>query len=261
MNDPHVVALHYAIQPAEDVDYDRATPLNGHTDAFEYTLAGTEATLVMKKHLATEKDAREVVDPFLRAWSIHAGVDGFAEEVTFHFKMADIIDRQPISEGGTLAMEGTICASVHISGTLHLSRGRFPSPPQQFASSPDVETMYHRYQAYREEREPLLAMAYMCLTVLEASLGPNVEGKRKAVCDKYHIDPPVREKFGDLVSERGDASEARKMSGTGSLIPLTEDEKGWIEAVVRRLILRAGEYSYDPNNLSKITMSDFPPLP
>jgi hypothetical protein len=263
MNDPHVTALHYMIEPAKSTDYDKAPPLTGQTDTFDYTLASGEATFVMKSHFATEEEARGVVDPFLRAWSIHAGVDNIAEEITFHFKKADMIDRQPISGEGVHGMgRCVIRASAHASGTFHVSRARFPSPPpQQFALSPDVETMYLRYRAYRQKRETLLSAAYMCLTVLEASLGPNVRGKRQAVCDKYRIDLTVRKTFGDLVSERGGASEARKMPGTGPLIPLTEGEKRWIEAAVRRLILRAGEYSYDPNNLPMITMNDFPALP
>jgi Mrr N-terminal domain len=38
-------------------------------------------------------------------------------------------------------------------------------------------------------------------------------------------------------------------------------ERAWIRAVVKRLILRVGEYAYDPvSKLQLLTMDDFPSI-
>jgi hypothetical protein len=267
MNDPHVDVLYYAIQPAEGVDYDRAPELSGQTDDFEYTLTTGGARFRMKKHFATEDDAKKVVDQFLQAWSIYASMNSASDEMTFHFTSAEIIDRQPASkeeqsDSISVVVTGSIRCSSHISVSLSHLRGRFPSPPQRFVVPPDVETMYVRYQAYRQKRETLLSMAYMCLTVLEASTGPSVKNRREMTGKKYFIDKRVLGTLGRLVSEKGDVSEVRKMPETGSLTPLTENEKQWIEEVLKKMILRAGEYGYDPtSSLPLITMNDFPTLP
>jgi hypothetical protein len=43
------------------------------------------------------------------------------------------------------------------------------------------------------------------------------------------------------------------------LKPLKPNEKTWIEKVIKAIILRVGEYAYDPDaKFKKITMSEFP---
>ena len=264
MNDPHVTALHYTIQPPENVDYDKAVPLKGQTDAFEYTLAEGEATVIMKTHFATEREAREVADQFLCAWSIYTGVTNPSQGITFHFEKADIVDRRPASpEESPDVLAISVTAKLGLGETLsvHISNEHFPDPPQRFVSSPDVETMYLRYQMYCQGRETLAAMAYACLTVLEASVGPKKGGLRAKAVKRYKICKTVLNTLGHLVSEKGGTSEGRKMPRTGPPMPLTGQERQWIEAVVRRIILRAGEYRYDSSDLPQVTMNDFPKLP
>jgi len=51
------------------------------------------------------------------------------------------------------------------------------------------------------------------------------------------------------------------MKGQAGSIPLTPPEKAWVEAVVRTLIQRVGEYAYDPTaKAPQITMADFPSI-
>jgi hypothetical protein len=137
---------------------------------------------------------------------------------------------------------------------LHVSHGKFPDPPQNFKASPEVEMMFFRYKMYRDGRESLLNMAYWCLTVMEYTAGGRPEAS-----DQYRVDQRVLRKLGVLCSSRGDVYEARKRKGNTGITPLKSAEREWIRAVVKRLILRVGEYAYDPvAKLPMITMSDFP---
>ena len=86
----------------------------------------------------------------------------------------------------------------------------YPRPPGTFRLSPDAESILLRYHGYLDGREPLLAMAYFCLTVLEASTRAT-KGKRASAAKKYKTEEKVLRKMGDLTSEKhGDRSSARK---------------------------------------------------
>jgi hypothetical protein len=72
------------------------------------------------------------------------------------------------------------------------------------------------------------------------------------------IDYRVLRKLGDLCCNRGDIRDARKHKGNAGITPLRPAEREWIRAVVKKLILRVGEYAYHPvAKLPMITMSDF----
>ncbi len=64
-------------------------------------------------------------------------------------------------------------------------------------------------------------------------------------------------RLGKLTSTRGDAATARKAPREGSMTELSEKEKKWIEAVVKVLIRRTGEFA-SMQSVSYITMSDLP---
>jgi hypothetical protein len=131
---------------------------------------------------------------------------------------------------------------------------RFPEPPARFRLSPLADMMYQRYRIYRAGRESLTGAAYWCLSVLEYS----ARGRADAA-ELYRIDMKVLRKLGELCGHRGDVTGRYPYGGAD---PLKPPEREWIRAVVRRLILRAGEYAFDPvSKLPLITMTDFPPLP
>ena len=96
-------------------------------------------------------------------------------------------------------------------------------------------------------------MAYFCLTVLEADAG----GRRKAAV-KHSIHELVLGKLGELTSDRGDRSTARKMSKV-PVRPLSGGEIAWIEETIKRIILRMGDQR-PLAELPKIMMTDLPPL-
>lgn len=257
MNDPHVKSLHYRLIPGDSVDYERAEPITVETPDFVMKVGATEATFEMKTHYTTKDEAKARVDSWLRCWEVLVGLEHDPGDLSFSFQRADVIDRAP-SETNAKIVNADVHFHIDITtdAAAHVSRGKYPSSPRNFALSPDVETMYIRYKAYREGRESLLSMAYMCLTVLEASAGG-----RPDAATKYCIAKPVLDKLGTLCSERGDPQEARKNPKSGTFVALSNTEKEWITMVIKALIRRAGECAHDPKApFLQLTVNDFPKL-
>ena len=120
----------------------------------------------------------------------------------------------------------------------------------------DVETMWHRYEGYLAGREPLAAMAYFCLTVLQGSAGG-----RDEAAEQFGISGRVLDTLGRLTTEIGDDETARKRTHGSEWRPHTRAERAWIEAAVKALIRRAGEWASDPEAPGpQLTMNDLPKL-
>ena len=268
MNDPHVKALHYRVMEGDDIDYDNAPPVSEITDEFDLSIDGDIAIFEMKKHYPSADEAKEVVDEYLRAWDILIGLEHDPDDLRFDFGRADVIDRSPHkTEKNIVDLQAHVAASTTTSNVhLHVTRERYPPFPHNFIASPDAETMYHRYEAYRQNREKLTSMAYMCLTVLEGSAGERdkVRGQKRKIAGKqYYIDIDVLGTLGNLCTEKGDATEARKYSKNRTFTPLSPKEKKWIVSVIKALIRRVGEYEYARSTgaeLKQITMGDFPKI-
>jgi hypothetical protein len=258
MRDPHVASVRYRLVPGETVTFDCPSPVEWETQAFRMRLEDGVARFDMLEHHASEETARRCVEEYLRAWEIDVALRSGRAEVRFEFEDADIIDRDPPPPGTGVvvyAKTATATAKAHIAAA-HVTRRRYPEPPRAFVVSPDVETMWHRYQGYLDGREPLASMAYACLTLLEASAG----GRNRAV-KKYGIEIDVLGTLGRLTSSVGDKETARKFKGLSEPRPHTGSEKAWIEAAVKALIRRAGERASDPEaSRPQITTSDLPRL-
>jgi len=259
MNDPHVNALHYRVVVGKDVDYNNAAPLSETTEDFEFSLDGKTAVFEMKGHYSTVNEAKAVVERYLRAWDILTGLEQDPWDFRLVFDHADIIDRSPdTNDRNVLNLQGHVSAHVVVSDnvSLHVSRDKYPSFPNNFSASPDAETMYLRYKAYRQNRETLTSMVYMSLTILEAGAG----GRKKAA-RQYNIEYAVLDTLGRLASTKGDPAEARKFPKSGIFEPLSPKEKDWIILVIKALIRRVGEYAHDPRaKLRQLSMTDFPDL-
>lgn len=258
MNDPHVDIVRYKVIFPKDIDYDKAPPLTEETNDFIFTITPKVASFKMKAHFPKEEDAKTITDEFLQTYSLYLGIECSPDEINFSYNGVAIIDRNPPKDKNnvTVATECLTCtAKVVLGGEVHLSRAKFMPYPKNFILTPDVESMYLRYKNYCKKRENLLSMAYMCLTVLEASVGG-----RQAASSKYSIDISVLRKLGELVSTKGDRSEARKApkDKINKFIPLTNNERIWIEQVIKRMIIRAGESAASSKqNLPKIILNDF----
>ena len=94
-------------------------------------------------------------------------------------------------------------------------------------------------------------MAQFLLTVLEAAAG-----NRSAASQRYGISNRVLDRVGVLCDSKG-GDDARKAKGRDH--PLTQQEKQFLEEVVRAMIRRAAEFAHDPDvSFVPLTASDFP---
>lgn len=264
MNDPHVDKIYYKVIIPDDVDYDKAPPISGETDEFNWHLSKDQLILDLTTHFATEKEAIESVEKFIGNWKIWIGLHLNPDEITFRLLSSTIIDRSQSQEPTSRTDINIHVSEISIvSDNIHLqiSRNKFLSPPQAFAISPEVEMMYLRYSNYKKGKESLLSMAYWCLTIVESSTKISKKKPRTTAAGLYGIEKDVLNELGRLSSQAGDETEARKFTDKNTLVKLTPNEKSWVESVVRRLIKRMAHYAYDPTaKISQITMNDFPSL-
>lgn len=258
MNEPHVEALYYRIETDPSEDYKKAEAVMEDTDAFRISVERGEEIVkcIMNKHFSTVKAARSVTDEYLKAWEVLAAIEDSPRTLRFAFDHADVIDRAPPPpDKGIVELKG----SVHVVFSDHVevsvSRGKYPNLPRRFQISPDVDAMYVRYEAFRQNPSTLTTMGFWCLKSLEESAG-----NRKEAARQYRISRNVLDRLGNLL-HKGDEKEARKPREDKKYEPLTNAEKKWIEIVTKAIMRRAGEWAYDPKgNFKKLTMADFPRL-
>jgi hypothetical protein len=175
------------------------------------------------------------------------------------FESAEVIDRQPPPPGSYVMYLEPARVTIEAGKVKWtVTRNRYPSlPARDFARTPDVETLWQRYVNYREGREPLLAMAYFCLDMIETLAGGRRnKNKRKAAAAKFGVGVAVLDKLGELTSSRGDTATARKGGVSG---PLTPAEQNWIETTIRKLIRRVGEIAGGAK-VRRIQLEDPPSL-
>lgn len=255
--DFHVVALRYKLRPSDQVTYVSPAPVEFETQEVRFGLTEGKLNCEMKGHFASAEEARFVVEPVLRAWEVDADLRWNPGQFRFEFDGADIIDRSPIPAGVGRGHAYMLCGvgSISAVGTVsfHVTRAHYPEPPGTFRVNPDAESILLRYQGYLGGREPLLSMAYFCLTVLEANAG-----NRASAATMYGIDKAVLRKMGELTTRRGDRFSARKAIA-GPVLPLTGEEGAWLEAALKALIWRVGD-TRDAAALPVIKLADLPLL-
>ena len=252
MPEPLVSTLVYRpVVPAE-ADYGGAPPLAAEIERMTLHLTADRLMVRLKGGPLPESEARATVDEALRTWEIAIGLLHGPDHLTFRFEHAEHETPAIPAAGSQPPLNETILLTQEITPpTVH---DRFPDPPRRFRLSAETEMMYLRYRLYRAGRESLTGVADWCLTVLEYSARGRAES-----ADQYGIDPKVLRKLRELCGQRGVIDQRHPQPGTPQLKPA---EREWIRAVVRRLILRAGEYAFDPvSRLPRIALTDFPPLP
>jgi hypothetical protein len=251
MNDPHVVALHYNVLIGPGVDFANAPPLSHSEPAFHVRLQRDRAEFTMRQHFATEQDALNVVQPFVNAWNIYAGLELLPNRFWLAYSHSEIVDRSATPGVHALHARNFTTGSPEIGQpALTVHRDHFPRPPTNYQASPDVNAMYSQYRAHKEGGIPLAHMAYFLLTGLEEGVS---RPKRKNAAEKYFIHVDVLRKIGHL------STKARKFAGRHA--ELTAQEVAWLEAAAKMMIRRAGEIAANPTGPhQQITMVQLPTL-
>ena len=256
MRDPHVVALHYrVVTPSGFFAFKDPPPLEAERGTFRFQLKDGALRVEMKDHHATEASARSLVQPFLAAWEVDFALQEQRREMRFEFARAEVVDRHPDDVRRVVA---TGEVSFFATTTVKKLACEYPPPPAAFAASEDVETLMLHFEAFASGKERLVDAAYFCLTLLERRAGGRPEA-----ASEFTIDFEVLRKIGFLTSDQvGDERTARKLSHRSSLRPHTREELAWLQAALRALIRRVGEYDFNPAGaLVPITLADLPALP
>ncbi len=259
MNDPHVVSLRYLLVPAPDITYDAPLPVEVSQEEFDFRLSDGVAVVRLRGHFAVEADARKAVEPFLRAYELHAALIDGAMRFTLKFDTAEMVDRCPPPPGDPRVIEVADTESLSFSDTCLVGRRciypKYPEPPTAFRVSPDVETMWQRYEGWKAGRELLTNMAYFCLTFVEKIAFDD----RKDAAAHLKISANVLQKLRYLANV-GDLQSARK-ADIQELRPHSTAETEWMDHAVRVLIRRMAQYSFNPAFPGEaITLADLPSL-
>jgi hypothetical protein len=253
MNDPHVAALLYRVEHSPFVSYDKAEPFTDDLPEFRIRIEGRTATIEPKEHFATVEEARQVVEPSLRAWELDTALSHDANVLQFTYATAKMIDRKPTPGVAADVSAKGVGARVTVNVILPLERYATP-PLSGLAVEPgsDVAAMFDTWRRYKAGQARLGDTADFCRGALEKG------GGRQAAAQRYRIDRAVINELGDLADKKG-GPDARKYKGYGR--PYTQTERAWLEAILKKLIRRAAEVAYDPNaDRALITMTD-PDLP
>lgn len=255
MSDPTVVALVYQLEYGSSVDYSRARPLRHDERGFQVTIKDEKARFEFKHHYVTEQAARQAIDGYIRGWEVSVGLRHGPNRFRLRYLHPEIRDRNP--PPGVAQVRGHIVSGVpQVRGAVVAAPPTYPRPPpSELEITPDVERMYSRYMDYLEGREPLPAVAYFCLTVLEDSCKGASKGKRRAAAREYQVSLSVLQKIGELSSDYGGA-QARKAKGKDQ--ELTAQQRLFLKEAIAAIINRAAHKSH--STMPKITRSDFPQL-
>ena len=95
MNDPHVRAINYFIEHDDRVDYRDAAPLSYESDLFHVQADKGQVILEPKNHYATEEEAKEAVEGFVRRWEFESALRVGSAAFKMMYAGVDIIDPNP----------------------------------------------------------------------------------------------------------------------------------------------------------------------
>ena len=169
MNDPHVVALIYHIEHGDSVNYEDANSFVHDEPEFRVKIKNKEVCFEFEKDYATEAEARESIDEYIRVWELDAGLRRGPDFFKLKFDRATIEDRNP-SPGAREVSAIITSGNPKWTANIMVAPPEYPSPPSGLSIDTDVQMMYDRYINYRRDRESLVSMAYFCLTILEYKL-------------------------------------------------------------------------------------------
>jgi len=256
MREPHVKTLFYCLETDRNTTYNNPPPIIYETEDFSAELEKERLKIVLKRHFPTVEEARHEIEKFLRAWELDVALKRGPGEFQLKYEDSEVIDRNPAPKdsSNTIAVSAHAKVSATMKAEIGVARGRYPEPPEYFRTSPDVETLWQRFHGYQSGNEPLLSMAYFCLTVVE-----RLGGSRRQSAILLRVSSDVLNRLGEITSTRGDVFTARKVSRNTPLTPVSDAERAWVESAIKIIIRRVAEIELH-SSPPIIDMSDLPTL-
>lgn len=248
----HVNRLQYDLVTTDDILFEGCPPIIIHTVDFTIQLDKDVLLCEFLSHFASISEARGLVEPYLRRWEMYAAIKHGYKSFCFIYHDADVVEIDPVLCACAYGININEYIGLSLSATVRSLEVQveYPTPcPGTFTFTPDVETLWFRYNLYLDGKEPLQSMAYFCLSYLEF-----LAGTRSKAVELFQIDRVVLNHLGELTSEKGDRKTARK-GKANSFEPLTIFEVKWIEKCIRALISRLGEMGSEQFS-ALITMKD-----
>ncbi len=241
-------------------------PLDGvlsGTQPLQFTFDGTYLHVDVHGRFTTVETAREICDAVVAVWSRHLHLEEGLNAARFRFNSA----KTEPPPGVTAAIE--LGGSIVISGELEVSLPGLaasfqgivlplvrdlPPPPPVSRPDPLVERAWGKWEQYLNGASTLLSASYAVLHLIEKyAVGQGYASPRAAVCHELNMDLDVREQWGDLSSDFGSDSEARKLR-VDERPPLTAAEVRFVRAVttvaIQRLWFRREHGTPPPRRLS-----------
>ena len=254
MRDPHVEKLIYKLKENETVEYEDPSKVDAILSEYHLSLNDGILSIEMQIHCASVNEARQKVEPFLRAWETDTFLKSRHEQLYFEFKDSKVIDLDPPDPGETITLQPSSIVHSHSieMAVATVTKNEYPQPPSYESLSPDAETLVERYRGYRDGKEQLLAMSYFCLTLIESRAKNRKEAAKKCFMDKDILD-----KIGELSSTRGYYDKARKHYSKPKKI--SSKEKTWLDSAIRQIILQVAEVD-NGNKPNKLMMRELPNL-
>jgi hypothetical protein len=239
--------LHYDLVTGPDFEIKDAPDITWSTSGFRMVLASNVATFELLAECDSIEDARHVVEPALTAWYAHMTLTLPNRTVSFRYRDADVTMAHDPPSGPHVGETVGFVSSV----TAHLVRHIYPDLPTSFTLSGDVQMLVERYRRYLAGGEPLPAIAYACLTYIEALFG----GRNEAA-NQLSVDVAILRKLGQVAAEVGDALSARKFKSIQAPRPITPAEERWMDGAMRALILRLGKLADGGALPAKLDITD-----
>ena len=243
-----ISTLVYSLDSTDE--YAHPQPVEVTTEDATFRLAEGLLTVRLHSPAPTIRGARDLVEPFLRAWEFEDDIRGMPRCFRFAFQRA-----WPGSSAPDEALNPPEAFQYERTetGPLVIALRVYPEPPS-ILLSPEMEAIWRRYKRSRLDiGEPVASCAYFALTVLERSAGGRMEAARR-----YAIEPSVLRKLGELTTVRGDLTTARK-APEASAVPLSRSERKWIDHVLRYTLIHMGMVNAGKSP-TLLRMADLPAL-
>lgn len=262
MCNTRVQELTYTIGSGAGISYrdPERQSFSNHLGSFE--IIDTLLRVKPTEHFSSEIDARRAIETYLLDWEIEADITSNIGAIRFSFKESQVVEIEPC-HGPEQPIRVNSWESARVSDGISAQMicHKYPPPPHEFcAKSEEVKQAYRRWKGYHDGKEPLQAMAYFVLTLLEfTSTEPTSRKRREAAAREFQIEPIVLTTIGNLSSERGDASTARKVFKKEEFEELSLIEQEWLDKAVRLIIRQLGQRAAEAP-LRHLSMNDLPSL-